>query len=141
MRVCARCAIPKPPEDFYDGKNKSYCRVCSRLATLAWRAKYPGRRWAHTRVANALKYGELVRPNVCERCQEAKYTIAHHEDYKKPLQVMWLCDICHGIRHVELRRDAKAKAARRNGKRGGRPPKVTNSPDLPTPAPQKSPQT
>ena len=89
-----------------------------RAYTLQWRKRFPGRRLAHRRVEAALKCGDLVRPNVCERCQAETYTIAHHEDYRKPLKVNWLCDVCHAVRHVELRLSARA-----NGKKGGRPPK------------------
>lgn len=106
MKVCARCATAKPPEGFYtlrNGRLTSYCRVCSRRYTLDWRIRFPGRRLAHRRVETALKYGELIRPNICEHCREATYTVAHHEDYRKPLEVVWLCDVCHAKRHVELR--------------------------------------
>lgn len=61
-----------------------------------------------------MKYGELTRPESCEKCG-AVGVVAHHEDYRKPLVVQWLCDVCHGKRHVELRRLAK---------KGGRPKKV-----------------
>lgn len=118
LKVCARCATAKPLSEFYVPP-KSYCRQCTRTYSLDWRKRYPQRRHAHTRVAAALKYGELVRANACERCGEKTYTVAHHEDYTSPLKVTWLCDTCHAIRHVELR-----KAARENGKKGGRPKKT-----------------
>jgi ribosomal protein S27AE len=38
----------------------------------------------------------------CIRCGEAK-SVAHHEDYDKPLEVMWLCQPCHKQRHKELK--------------------------------------
>jgi ribosomal protein S27AE len=40
----------------------------------------------------------------CIRCGEEK-SLAHHEDYDKPLEVMWLCQPCHKQRHKELKQD------------------------------------
>jgi ribosomal protein S27AE len=37
----------------------------------------------------------------CVRCGATK-SLAHHEDYDKPLDVMWLCQPCHKQRHKEL---------------------------------------
>jgi len=103
LRVCARCKESKPLSEFYVPP-RSYCRVCSRRAVLDWRAKYPGRRQAHVEVAHALKSGDLVRPDRCSKCEAWGSPVAHHEDYEKPLDVVWLCDTCHAQRHVELKR-------------------------------------
>ncbi len=62
----------------------------------------------------AIRRGELVRPSACEKCQEpARPEIgqrgritAHHEDYTKPLEVIWLCHECHKSADV-ARRDAE----------------------------------
>jgi hypothetical protein len=54
----------------------------------------------HNAVARALKSGALQRFN-CERCGHEK-SVAHHESYDHPLQVMWLCTPCHSQRHKEL---------------------------------------
>lgn len=35
-------------------------------------------------------------------CGSSK-TVAHHEDYDKPLAVWWLCELHHKARHAELR--------------------------------------
>jgi hypothetical protein len=53
-------------------------------------------------VARALKSGDLVRPNNCERCDMICRPDAHHDDHNKPLVVMWLCSVCHSCRHMEL---------------------------------------
>ena len=69
--------------------------------TRAWRAEDSRRVLAHTSVAGAIRRGELVRQPCC-RCGAQK-TVAHHEDYDKPLDVMWLCQACHKQRHKELK--------------------------------------
>ena len=66
----------------------------------AWRAEDTRRQVAHIAVANGIRDGSLVRIP-CIRCGEQK-SLAHHEDYDKPLDVMWLCQPCHKQRHKEL---------------------------------------
>jgi ribosomal protein S27AE len=67
----------------------------------AWRAEDRRRTHAHYMVARAIRSGSLLRLP-CVRCGEAK-SLAHHEDYDKPLEVMWLCQPCHKQRHKELK--------------------------------------
>ena len=67
----------------------------------AWRAEDSRRVVAHSAVAKAIRSGFLVRMP-CIRCGEEK-SLAHHEDYDKPLEVMWLCQPCHKQRHKELK--------------------------------------
>ena len=56
----------------------------------------PIKRQARSAVMNALYTGELVRPKKCESCGKGRRPIeAHHEDYSKPLAVIWLCLLCH----------------------------------------------
>lgn len=69
----------------------------------AWRAEDKRRQLAHNAVAKAIRNGILVRLP-CIRCGETK-SLAHHEDYDKPLDVMWLCQPCHKQRHKELREE------------------------------------
>jgi len=61
---------------------------------------YPEKLAARMIVALALRAGVLVRPDVCEMCHENPKPQAHHEDYSKPVDVMWLCSKCH----IELHR-------------------------------------
>ena len=67
----------------------------------AWREDDSRRVLAHSQVARAVRNGTLVR-QPCVRCGEVK-SLAHHEDYDKPLEVMWLCQPCHKQRHKELK--------------------------------------
>ena len=68
--------------------------------TKAWRSDDKRRSVCHSMVARAIRNGKLVR-QPCVRCGEQK-SLAHHEDYDKPLDVMWLCQPCHKQRHKEL---------------------------------------
>jgi hypothetical protein len=77
-------------------------RVAQRTeVNRAWRAEDKRRQRAHKAVLQAIQKGFLFRLP-CERCGAVK-SLAHHEDYDKPLDVMWLCQPCHKQRHKELR--------------------------------------
>jgi ribosomal protein S27AE len=69
--------------------------------TRIWRLEDKRRYSAHGAVAKALRAGTMVRDS-CIRCGDSK-SVAHHEDYDKPLEVMWLCQPCHKQRHKELK--------------------------------------
>jgi hypothetical protein len=48
------------------------------------------------KVKKALKNGELTRPKQCSICNKGGLKIfGHHEDYSKPLDVVWVCFNCH----------------------------------------------
>jgi hypothetical protein len=66
-----------------------------RAAVYAWRKRNLEKTRAHSRVARAIKKGTLVRPDTCERCGEECRPEASHDDYSKPLEVEWLCRLCH----------------------------------------------
>lgn len=46
-----------------------------------------------------IQSGKVVKPDKCIECGELGYVEAHHEDYDKPLDVVWLCKQCHENRH------------------------------------------
>lgn len=74
--------------------------VTSKLLTRqrAWQLKHPDRRAAHDAVRLAIRRGALVR-EPCEVCGSTEHLDAHHEDYSKPLDVVWLCRRHHAARH------------------------------------------
>ena len=48
----------------------------------------------------AVKDGRLLRPTCCSECGNTEGKVdGHHEDYSKPLDVVWLCRGCHIQRH------------------------------------------
>ena len=73
----------------------------------AWQARNKHKRQAQKKVQNALIVGKLKR-QPCKVCGEMKVH-AHHEDYTKPLDVMWLCVKHHAERHVELNKIERSK--------------------------------
>jgi hypothetical protein len=57
-------------------------------------------------VADAVRTRELVTPLYCERCGKQCRLDAHHEDYRRPLEVKWLCVACHSQIHGKIRERA-----------------------------------
>lgn len=51
----------------------------------------------------ALKRKKLNKPEECQMCNKAKPLEAHHKDYNKPLDVIWVCKECHGGIHLTLK--------------------------------------
>jgi len=62
---------------------------------------------ARTAVYDALRAGRMVKPCACESCgTETTDLEAHHSEYSKPLDVIWLCTQCHANVHKEMRAQA-----------------------------------
>jgi hypothetical protein len=73
------------------------------LYTRAFKAAHP-KKWAAQRAVHAaVRAGRLVRPATCERCGCSCRPHAHHEDYSRPLDVMWVCRSCHVVLDRERR--------------------------------------
>ncbi len=72
----------------------------STRSSAAWRSADKRRASCHNKVRWALQSGTLQKLP-CERCKNPK-SLAHHEDYGKPLDVIWLCQPCHKQRHKEI---------------------------------------
>lgn len=66
----------------------------------AWRQEDRRRVKCHNAVARAVKLGTLERHSCCI-CGSAK-TIAHHESYDRPLDVVWYCQPHHKARHKQM---------------------------------------
>jgi len=55
---------------------------------------------------SALQYAvttrRVIKRNSCEICHNGP-THGHHEDYSKPLEVIWLCQNCHKSLHQQYK--------------------------------------
>jgi hypothetical protein len=60
----------------------------------------PEKAKARVAVAECLRRGWLIRPEVCQSCGDPGEIEAHHDDYSKPLEVRWLCKSCHNLTRV-----------------------------------------
>lgn len=69
--------------------------------------RFPEKHIARRAVRIAVKSGNLI-PMPCVKCGDVDAE-GHHEDYSKPLDVIWLCPKHHSERHVEIRRKERLK--------------------------------
>jgi len=74
-------------------------RKASLRATEKYNAKNPLKRKAQGMISSHIQSGKII-PRPCGVCGEVK-TDAHHSDYSKPLEVMWLCRKDHKKWHQE----------------------------------------
>ncbi len=119
-RKCYSCLVVKSLEEFYRSKHKPggrmyKCKTCDKLQKTedrkrrvseekTWehdrQIKYPQRRKARLAVREAIKSMRLKKLP-CEVCGKIEVH-GHHEDYSKPLEVVWLCSQHHSDRHREI---------------------------------------
>jgi hypothetical protein len=116
MKKCPRCQKEKPLDSFHKDKTKvsgyyCYCKLCKKEKDAQsysyseqeknrkneWRLKFPERKNAHGKVRTAIKSGRLVRLP-CFVCGDNAE--AHHPDYSRPLDVVWLCSPHHRQAHA-----------------------------------------
>lgn len=129
-KECFKCGKTKPLVDFYKHKDMAdghlnKCKDCGKSDVRSnrqknveyyrdydrnrgsrqgkeylssYRERYPNKYKAHSTVSNAVRDGKLTK-NPCEKCGEEPVH-GHHDDYLKPLEVRWLCPVCHKAWHL-----------------------------------------
>jgi hypothetical protein len=116
MKKCPRCQKEKPLDSFHKDNTKSsgyncYCKLCKKEKDaqsyfyseqeknrkIEWILKFPERKKAHMKVYHAIKNGVLIK-EPCFMCGEKAE--AHHPDYSRPLDVVWLCSQHHRQAHA-----------------------------------------
>lgn len=135
-RMCVQCGAEflAPAGNVITGGGKYCSRVChhASMRTPAWHlykdgrwkeraeeykkrhaAKFPERQAARRAIHDAVRDGRLRR-GPCGRCgRDEGKTHAHHHDYGKALDVVWLCASCHAAQHAIER--FKGKMQRKYG--------------------------
>lgn len=77
----------------YDNKKYKENPDKIKVRHAEWRKMNPEKYSAHQKVAYALRKKKLTK-QPCEVCGKLQVN-AHHADYSKPLEVMWLCSVHH----------------------------------------------
>jgi len=85
--------------DLYKKRCIEYRKRKNNEPVKRYKYKYPHKKRAHLYVELAIEYGHLLRPEKCSKCGIACKPDGHHEDYSKPLEIIWLCRKCHGFVH------------------------------------------
>lgn len=77
----------------------AHAEAMAAWAAGLWRgANYHLQGEATRRYRKAVMSGEIT-PEACSVCGSTDRIHGHHEDYSRPLDVIWLCPIHHSWRH------------------------------------------
>jgi hypothetical protein len=121
LKTCFKCVRSLPRAEFYRHPQMAdgllgKCKECTKADSRATQARLPrlsapltgnerlARRVARRKVQQEIKSGRLTPPTRCAACDGCHVRIeAHHVDYSRPLDVMWLCVRCHQDQHIAER--------------------------------------
>ena len=103
LRIRARTPRYKERRDkywkdwYYFGGGKEYTREYMR----EYRQTQEGEIKRKTRrKMNYLLENRLLQKEPCKKCGSTNKIQAHHSDYLKPLEIEWLCSLCHTRKHL-----------------------------------------
>jgi len=88
----------------------------------AYRQRNREKTIAQNRLNHAISKGRIAR-QPCEVCGTDQKVHAHHHDYSKPLDVHWLCYVCHKAAHPVTDED---KCVKFSGAKHARLPGTAN---------------
>lgn len=84
-------------------------KEASNRAKRKWSENNSIKKSAAIIVNNAVRDCIIIKPKTCSECGKGRRRIhGHHDDYRKPLEVRWLCSACHSAWHKE---NGEAKGA------------------------------
>ncbi|SRR6266496_2799990 len=79
----------------YRERHKQQIKAYAKTWHEKWRNANREKKHAHDAVRSAIRTGILTRPDKCALCSKSKHIEAHHPDYTKQLDVIWVCQDCH----------------------------------------------
>jgi hypothetical protein len=68
------------------------------LTSKLWRKNNPDKLRAHSMVGYAIAKKKIIKGK-CQVCGKDGIIHGHHDDYTKPIDVRWLCPVCHSATH------------------------------------------
>ena len=83
-------------------KEKDF-RIARYESQKKWREENPIKKRAHDIVRLHVSSGK-IKSQPCVKCGSDKSS-AHHEDYRKPLEIIWFCHSCHMDHHSKKRKN------------------------------------
>jgi len=92
-KYCKDCVLVVKEEHRAKYRSNFKVRLEEARKSKEFRKAFPGKYNARWALGNAVRDGKVVR-EPCLVCKKA-FVEGHHEDYSKPLEVMWLCKSCH----------------------------------------------
>ncbi len=96
--ICTPCST-KYYREYKRKRGPEYVREINKRTYEKHKEKWIAR----AKVNYAVKKGTLQKPDRCEVCELKKAVQGHHPDYSKPLEVIWLCSLCHADEHARLK--------------------------------------
>lgn len=125
LRYCNHCKktdVPLMKVNKNHGKQYFMCRECNtermrrymktskgrahvRQAVYASIKRHQYKQDARLMLRDEIHRGNVQRPEKCSKCKNKGMVHGHHGDYSKPLEVTWLCRVCH----VDLHKKEKSK--------------------------------
>ena len=70
-----------------------------RMAREKWDINNRNKKAASILLKNSILAGRVKKPKECSKCGALGRIEGHHEDYTRPLDVIWLCRKCHVTAH------------------------------------------
>ena len=77
-------------------------KLSRKKRTLNMFIKFPEKFKSRNIFRNSIAAKKIFKRNSCEICLNGP-TEGHHEDYRKPLDVIWLCKRCHVKLHQQYK--------------------------------------